>query len=1055
MPKHEGIHKVLVIGSGPIVIGQAAEFDYAGTQACLALKEEGCKVVLVNNNPATIMTDDRVADEVYFEPLTVDSLEKIIAKERPDGLLATLGGQTGLNLALDLHNKEILLKYGVKLLGTDIDSIMKGEDREAFRALMHELNEPVPESEIVATVEEALRFAVEIGYPLIIRPAYTLGGSGGGFAHNEEELIELVTSGLKASPIHQCLVEKSIAGYKEVEYEVMRDENDTCITVCNMENVDPVGVHTGDSIVVAPSQTLTDTEYYKLREVSLKIIRALGVIGGCNIQFALDPDSTQYYLIEVNPRVSRSSALASKATGYPIAKIAAKLSLGYYLNELINPVTRGTYASFEPSLDYVVVKFPRWPFDKFPEADRTLGTQMKATGEVMAIERNLESAFQKAVRSLEINSNGLELSGINQWPEEKLWQNVTQASDQRFFAILELLRRAVPVEVLHEKTGIARFFLNRFEELVQLEQKARELSFAALEAPQLWVLKRYGFSDAWLASVWGTEQLSVRRKRKVFQLVPSYKMVDTCAAEFEAESAYYYSSWSGQNDGKPNFNRKKILVLGSGPIRIGQGVEFDYCSVHAVQALQAEGYETIIINNNPETVSTDYTLADRLYFEPLTLEDVLNVIDFEGIEGVVVQVGGQTAISLMEGLEKAGVSVLGVDQQTVNELEDRDLFYRFMEKIQVPHIPGLTAYDSKDLLDKACQVGYPVLLRPSYVIGGRGMVILSSQQELEQYMVDSLSSISYPILIDAYVAGTEAEVDVLTDGEEVLVPGIFEHMEKAGVHSGDSTAVTPSFSLSSVIKDQMMDYTKRIARAMNFKGIFNIQFVVNEGHLYVLEINPRASRTVPILSKVYGIDMIGAAVKLMLGNQLASLGTGTGLMAEPGYFTTKAPIFSTIKLPGVDPLLGPEMKSTGEVISIAHSVETSTYKATGIVIKPGDEIFCEVDGAQWEHFKKVSDLLNDAGAILVSDQQRFGRCFGLTPVSSYEEWLRSQHATMLISVGGTGNTDGIEKRLSAVRNGLSVLTEWTQIESFLIAGKAEEPEPIGRWLRINEGSGVY
>ncbi|HEU5139068.1 MAG TPA: carbamoyl phosphate synthase large subunit, partial [Bacillales bacterium] len=933
---------------------------------------------------------------------------------------------------------------------------MKGEDREAFRALMHEMNEPVPESEIVETVEEALQFAAKIDYPLIIRPAYTLGGSGGGFANNQEELTALVTGGLKASPIHQCLVEKSIAGYKEVEYEVMRDENDTCITVCNMENVDPVGVHTGDSIVVAPSQSLSDTEYYKLREVSLKIIRALGVIGGCNIQFALDPESSNYYLIEVNPRVSRSSALASKATGYPIAKIAAKLSLGYHLHELINPVTGGTYASFEPALDYVVVKFPRWPFDKFPEADRTLGTQMKATGEVMAIERNLESAFQKAVRSLEVNCIGLEIPDINEWPEELLWQNVTQASDQRFFAVLELLRRGISVEDIHEDTKIARFFLNRFEKLIQLEKTARKWSFNELNSTQLSVLKQNGFSDEWLASIWGTESHKVRNKRKQFHLSPTFKMVDTCAAEFEAQSAYYYSSWSGKDDVNPNFDRKKILVLGSGPIRIGQGVEFDYCSVHAVQALQEEGYETIIINNNPETVSTDYTLADRLYFEPLTVEDVLNVVDFEGIDGVVVQVGGQTAISLLKGLEQAGVPILGVNQQTVDELEDRDLFYRFMENIQVPHIPGLTAHDSKDLLDKACQVGFPILLRPSYVIGGRGMVILSSRKELEDYMDEALGTISYPILIDAYVAGIEAEVDVLTDGEEILIPGIFEHMEKAGVHSGDSTAVTPSFSLSEVIKNQLIDHTKCIARAMNFKGIFNIQFVINEEHVYVLEINPRASRTVPILSKVYGLDMIGAAIKLMLGNQLASLGMGVGLLAEPGYYTAKAPIFSTIKLPGLDPLLGPEMKSTGEVISIAHSVEASTCKATGITIQPGDEIFCEVASGQWEYFKKTSDLLYGAGAILVSDQQRFGRCFGLTPVSSYDEWLRSKHASILISVGSTGSSDGKERRLSAIHNGLTVLTEWTQIESILTAAELEEePEPIGSWLRLNEGSGVH
>lgn len=1053
MPKHEGIEKVLVIGSGPIIIGQAAEFDYAGTQACLALKEEGLKVILVNNNPATIMTDERIADTVYFEPLTVASLEKIIAKERPDGLLATLGGQTGLNLAFELHKQGILQKYDVKLLGTDIESIMQGEDREAFRALMHKLGEPVPESEIIENIDEALTFAEKIGYPLIVRPAYTLGGSGGGFVHDEEELVTYVTSGLEASPIHQCLLEKSIAGYKEIEYEVMRDENDTCITVCNMENIDPVGVHTGDSIVVAPSQTLTDTEYHKLRAVSLKIIRALGIVGGCNIQIALNPNTSDYYLIEVNPRVSRSSALASKATGYPIAKIAAKLSLGYHLHELINPVTGSTYASFEPALDYVTVKIPRWPFDKFPEADRTLGTQMKATGEVMAIERNFESAVQKAVRSLEIGCVGLEDPAMTTWPEETLWQHVTTASDRRLFAIFELLHRGTSVDDIHDKTAISLFFLDGFKRLVQMEQQVKETSFSEINASQLSAFKQVGISDEWLASVWGIDFFSVREKRKQFGIFPSYKMVDTCAAEFEAQSAYYYSSWHGENDVTPS-ERKKMLVLGSGPIRIGQGIEFDYCSVHAVQALQRMGYETILVNNNPETVSTDYALADRLYFESLALEDVLNVIEFENVDGVVAQVGGQTAITLVKGLEEAGVPVLGVNQRTMDELEDRDLFYRFMENIGVPHIPGLTATNAEDLIHKADQIGYPVLLRPSYVIGGRGMVILSSQKELKSHMKKSLTDISYPILIDAYVPGTEAEVDVLTDGEHVLIPGIFEHVEKAGVHSGDSTAVTPPFSLSATVKSKIAEDTKRIARAMDFKGIFNIQFVIDGEKVYVLEINPRASRTVPVLSKVYGVDMIGIAVGLMLGEKLT--GAQTGLLPENRYYTVKRPIFSTVKLPGVDPILCPEMKSTGEVISITDHAQSVLSEAAERTIRDIREVFCEIDESEWENFIEISDRLYEAGVLLVSDNCRFARCFGLTYVSSYKDWVKSKNASMFISIEKPGGTVGKDKRILAVRHRLPVITEWTQLKTLFAQGETKKkPHSIGEWLRKNEGSLIH
>lgn len=932
MPKDAGIAKVLVIGSGPIVIGQAAEFDYAGTQACLALKEEGCRVILVNPNPATIMTDERVADSVYFEPLTADSVAAIIAKERPDGLLATMGGQTGLNLAYALHQQGVLQQYQVKLLGTDIEGIMKGEDREAFRSLMHELHEPVPASETIESVEGAVQFAAVAGYPLIVRPAYTLGGSGGGFADNEGELTALVAGGLDASPIQQCLLEKSIAGLQEIEYEMMRDAHDTCLTVCDMENVDPVGVHTGDSVVVAPSQTLTSAGSQRLRQVAVKIVRALGIVGGCNIQFALDPDSGDYFLIEVNPRVSRSSALASKATGYPIAKVAAKLSLGYDLDELVDEQSGEAYAHHEPVFDNVVVKFPRWPFDKFPEADRTLGTQMKATGEVMAIEDHFPSAFQKALRSLEWNTIGLTDPQIAQWPPDELWESMTKASDRRYLVILELMRRGVSAQSIHEQTNIMPFYLDHFDKLIQLEEEAKALDFEEVAASQLIKLKRYGFSDEGLADIWGVSFSTVRAKQKDQGIQPVYKSVQ--AGETEMKTAYYYSSWGGKNHGHSGSDRsdekragaakspsKKMLVLGSGPIRIGQGIEFDYGSVHAVLALQEQGYETILINNNPETVSTDYTLADRLYFEPLALEDVLNVIAFEQVEGVVAQVGGQTAIGLVEGLEKAGVPILGSSHQVIDELEDRDLFYQWMEHLHISHIPGLTATDGHDLLEKADAMGFPVLLRPSYVIGGRGMVILSTQEQLKDYRARSLSDISYPILIDDYVPGTEAEVDVVSDGFDVVIPGLIEHVEKAGVHSGDSIAVTPSFSLSEQVKEAIVSYTKRIARQMNLIGIFNIQFVIENEQVKVLEVNPRASRTVPMLSKVTGVDMIDLAVKVMLGTPLASLERSTGLLPERLYYTVKKPVFSTEKLPGVAEDLGPEMKSTGELIALGETVE--------------------------------------------------------------------------------------------------------------------------------------
>ncbi|HHY72483.1 MAG TPA: carbamoyl phosphate synthase large subunit [Bacillus bacterium] len=1040
MPKCNDIKTVLVIGSGPIVIGQAAEFDYAGTQGCLALKEEGCRVILVNNNPATIMTDEANADAVYFEPLTVQAIEKIIAKEKPDGILATLGGQTGLNLAFSLHEKGVLGKYGVKLLGTPIESIKKGEDREAFRELMHQLNEPVPESEIVENIEAALSFAKKVGFPIIVRPAYTLGGFGGGIAQDYNTFIDLVRSGLDASPITQCLIEKSIAGFKEIEFEVMRDASDTCITICNMENIDPVGIHTGDSIVVAPSQTLTDVEFQMLRAASVKIIRALGIIGGCNIQFALDPVSKNYYLIEVNPRVSRSSALASKATGYPIARIAAKLSLGYTLAELLNPVTGHTYASFEPSLDYVVVKFPCWPFDKFPNANRLLGTQMKATGEVMAIDRNLESAIQKGVRSLELDTKGLKHSATGKMVEAELMSIVKNADDRRFFAILELIRRGVDIKRIEQETKINSFFLACFKRLIKMEQEIDSYLFENVSEEFMKKIKKYGFSDAYLASAWNVTEAEIREVRKSYTIRATYKMVDTCAAEFEANTPYYYSSYFGECEVEKS-DKKKVCIIGSGPIRIGQGIEFDYSSVHGVLALQDEGFETIMINNNPETVSTDYEMADRLYFEPLTLEDVLNVLEVEGTNDVIVQFGGQTAINLVSALEKAGVNILGTNEDVIDQLEDRDRFYQLLRKVNVPHIPGEIAVNTDDLKEKAAQIGYPILLRPSYVIGGKGMIILKNEQELEQ-LIEGQGATVFPILLDAYVAGKEAEVDVLTDGKEILIPTIIEHVEKAGVHSGDSTAILPSISISEQEKGLMAEYAKRIATELNFKGIMNIQFVLSDGVVYVLEVNPRASRTVPILSKVTGVPVIQIATKLLLGKYLNEITDQKGLLPDRPFITIKYPVFSTIKLAGLDPILGPEMKSTGEGIAIAETKQEAFYKVFHWNEQKShnkNEIFIDASDLNFEFIEYSSELIENAGLTIAIEKD-------------YEKWVQHPNALALISLSKEKTDLVIEKRQLALKYRLYIFTEWETVEGFLIGFKESNfsVNSIQDWLaKIN------
>ncbi|KON89450.1 carbamoyl phosphate synthase large subunit [Sporosarcina globispora] len=923
MPKDTSIQSILVIGSGPIVIGQAAEFDYAGTQACAALKEEGYKVILVNNNPATIMSDKAFADKVYFEPMTADSLEKIIKKERPDGLLATLGGQTGLNLAFKLSESGVLERYGVKLLGSSIESIKKGEDREAFRKLMNELNEPVPESIIVHEVEEAIQFAHEIGFPIIVRPAYTLGGTGGGIARDFVELTSLVQGGLKESAISQCLVEKSIAGFKEVEYEVMRDSQNTCITICNMENIDPVGVHTGDSIVVAPSQTLTDDEYQMLRSASIKIISELGIIGGCNIQFALDPHSKNYYLIEVNPRVSRSSALASKATGYPIARMAAKLAVGYTLSEIINPVTGDTFASFEPALDYVIVKFPKWPFDKFPSADRKLGTQMKATGEVMGIDRNLERALLKAIHSLEVKGNDLKSPDLSAKSMASLEELLLKQTDERFFTVIELLRRNYSIEALQSITKIDYFYLNILSEMVKLEKQISALTLDEATKEELQLFKEKGFSDKFLALEWKVTEKAIRDKRKKAGILPAYKMVDTCAAEFEAQSNYYYSSYFGENE-QVKSDKRKVLIIGSGPIRIGQGIEFDYCSVQGVFALKDEGVETIMINNNPETVSTDYTTADRLYFEPLILEDILNVIEAEGISEVIVQLGGQTALNLASELEECGVTLLGTNSKTIDALEDRKLFYQLLDDLKIPRINGDVVYSEAELKEAAEKIRFPILVRPSYVIGGRGMERISSAAELERYL--NKGEVPYPILIDQFVHASEAELDLAADGKHICAPAIMEHIEKTGVHSGDSMSVLPPQNLSVNIQNKMLAYAKAIVQKLQYKGLMNIQYIVNGEEVFILEINPRASRTVPIISKVTGVQLVEVATKILLGKYNLSKDEIPAAEKLP-FVCVKFPVFSNYALKGLDSKVGPEMKSTGEGISLAQNYEEAIRKS--------------------------------------------------------------------------------------------------------------------------------
>jgi carbamoyl-phosphate synthase large subunit len=1051
MPKRKDIKSVLVIGSGPIVIGQAAEFDYSGSQACRALREEGIRVILVNSNPATIMTDTEMADSVYIEPLTVEFLEKIIARERPDGLLPTLGGQTGLNLATQLYEEGILEKYGVQLLGTPITAIRDAEDREYFKRLMQRIGEPVPESVTVNDVESAVEFAKEMGFPLIIRPAYTLGGTGGGIAHNMEELREIVHRGLLLSMRRQVLVEKCVLGWKEIEYEVMRDANDNCITVCNMENFDPMGVHTGDSIVIAPSQTLSDEEYHMLRTASLKIIRALGVEGGCNIQFALDPKSFQYYVIEVNPRVSRSSALASKATGYPIARVASKIAIGLTLDEIPNKVTGKTLACFEPALDYVVVKIPRWPFDKFPTADREIGTQMKATGEVMAIGRTFEEALLKAVRSLEIGTYGLNIRGSASWGAMELEELISTPNDLRLFAIAEALRRKMPVEEIVALSNIDRWFIEKIKGIIEMEEKLRDAKGDREKLMGLLLpAKRMGFSDRWISELVSMSEDDVRNLRKELGIKPVYKMVDTCAGEFEAQTPYFYSTYERENESKKT-GRRNVIVLGSGPIRIGQGIEFDYCSVHCVWALQKEGYEAIIINNNPETVSTDFDTSDKLYFEPLTLEDVLNVVENEKPEGIIVQFGGQTPLNLARALAERGVNILGTSFQSIDIAEDRDLFEKLLRELDIPKPAGRAVKSVEEAISVAREIGYPLLVRPSFVLGGRAMEIVSSEEELLRYITYAVSvSPEHPILIDKYIRGLECEVDAISDGEDVLIPGIMEHIERAGVHSGDSMAVYPPRSLSQEEKEKIIDYTTRIARALQVKGLINIQFVVANGTVYVIEANPRASRTIPYISKITGVPMVSLAVRAMLGEKLRDMGYGVGLYPEGEYIAVKAPVFSSAKLTGAEIVLGPEMKSTGEIMGIDRDFGKALYKAmvaAGIGVPRGGKIMATIADSDKEEALPIIKEFYERGFSIYATEgtAKFLQAHGIKAERVRKIAEGSPNAIDLIKRGeiklvlntmskdGKVERDGAKIRRAAVEHEVPCLTSLDTARALLLA----------------------
>jgi carbamoyl-phosphate synthase large subunit len=1045
MPKNPHLKKVLVIGSGPIIIGQAAEFDYSGTQAVKSLIEEGIEVVLVNSNPATIMTDKETAHKVYIEPLTKEFILKIIHKEKPDGILPTLGGQTALNLAVKMEEEGHLKKLGIQLLGCKVETIKKAEDRKLFKDLMEEINEPVAESKIISTLSEALEFSLKIGFPLIVRPAFTLGGTGGGIVHNEEELVQIVTLGLESSPIRQCLLEKSIAGYKEIEYEVVRDSKDNCIIVCNMENIDPVGIHTGDSIVVAPSQTLSDKEYQILRTSAIKIIRALKIEGGCNVQFALDPHSFQYYVIEVNPRVSRSSALASKATGYPIAKIAAKIALGFTLDEIINPVTKKTFACFEPALDYVVIKIPRFPFDKFNTANRRLGTQMKATGEVMAIGRNFEESLLKAIRSLEIGIYHLEHPKFKNKSKDQLIEKILKQDDERLFVIAEAIRSGISTLEINQLTKVDHFFLNKIQNIIELEKK---LNNKNLNKSEIITLKKFGFSDQFIAKNFEMSEKDFYLWRKNNSILPVFKMVDTCAGEFESETPYYYSTYEEEDEVKPS-TKKSVIILGSGPIRIGQGIEFDYATVHAIEATKDLGLEAIVINNNPETVSTDFNTSDKLFFEPLTIEDVMHVIDREKPLGVIVQFGGQTAINLTQKLTERGVTILGTSSHSIDLAEDRKKFESLLKELNITQPLGHTVTSADDALSKAELIGYPVMVRPSYVLGGRAMQIVYSKEELLDYIKKAVEvNPEHPILVDRYLIGKEIEVDAISDGEEVFLPGILEHIEKAGVHSGDSIAVYPPQNLNSELIKEIVSTTIKITKALKVKGLINLQFVISKGELFVLEVNPRSSRTVPFLSKVTGIQMAKVATKCALGKSLKDQGLSEGLFPVKKEFSVKAPVFSFAKLHEIEIALGPEMKSTGEVMGKDHIFEKALHKAfiaAGMDIPESGTILATISDQDKSEALKILKRFHQIGfdicategtsKLLINEGiqtkkiNRIGE--GSEDLISEIKSGRISIVINTISRGKNVESDGFKMRRAAVEKGILCLTSLDTAEAIL------------------------
>jgi carbamoyl-phosphate synthase large subunit len=1047
MPKDASLKKVMVIGSGPIIIGQAAEFDYAGTQACKALKEENIEVVLVNSNPATIMTDDNMADKVYIQPLNLEALTYIIEKERPDGLLPTLGGQTGLNLAVELKEAGVLDQNNVKLLGTSLEAIQNAEDREKFKELMQSIGEPIPKSTIVCSMEEGLEFAEQIGFPIIVRPAYTLGGTGGGIANNMEELKKILHSGLMHSRIHQVLLEQSVAGWKEIEYEVMRDSNDTCIIICNMENIDPVGIHTGDSIVVAPCQTLRNEEVQMLRTSAIKIIRALKIEGGCNVQFALNPESMEYVVIEVNPRVSRSSALASKAAGYPIAKIATKIAIGMHLHEIPNYVTGKTKASFEPAIDYVVTKIPKWPFDKFGYADHTLGTQMKATGEVMAIDRNFESSFLKAVISLEGKDTGLRREDLGKKTDEEIEKMLYICDDQRIFVIAEALRRGISVEAINHITKIDPWFLHKIKHIIEIEQRLKNEPFTA---ELLKEAEEMGFTDVEIQALSKQPISTLDTLRRAHDMYPVYKMVDTCAGEFESQTPYYYSTYE-QEDENIISKKEKIIVIGSGPIRIGQGIEFDYCSVHAVWAIEEAGYQSIIINNNPETVSTDFDTAGKLYFEPLYIEDVYNVIRKEMPKGVIVQFGGQTAINLAPKLLKRGVQILGTSVDSIDVAEDRKLFEQLLKELNIPQPKGSAVTHIDEAVRVAEEIGYPVLVRPSYVIGGRAMQVVYSETELREYVKEATSlSTEHPILIDQYIEGKEVEVDAISDREDILIPGIMEHIERTGVHSGDSICVYPPQTLSQKVIDTLILYTRKIAKALQVIGLMNIQFVVKDEKVYVIEVNPRASRTVPILSKVTKIPMVHVAVKVILGEKLRDQGYGVGLYNKSNLVAVKAPVFSFQKLNNVDVALTPEMKSTGEVLGVDSVYEKALVKAfsgAGYTFPGSGKIFVslrEKDKKEsielLKSFKEIGfELMGSEGTAKYLNEKGLE----VKPISIHNldeifEMMKNKEITIVINtptLGKNPNKDGFKIRTTAEQMKIPCFTSLDTAKAYLLALK--------------------